>query len=103
MPFLLFFTYQINILGVLTNIIMSPRVGILTLASIGKSLVPSWHIRQYPIQWMLDLAQWTAVHGVYIVVDRLRFAALLVLLAIVYFIYSMSYHDINSNEERSIE
>jgi ComEC/Rec2-related protein len=92
MPFLLFFTYQINILSILTNIIMSPWVGILTLAPIGKALIPSWDVRSYPIQWMLHLAQWTAIHGIYIVVDRLRFAALLIVLAIGYFIYSMRHH-----------
>lgn len=83
---------------------MSPWVGILTLASIGKALIPSWDVRAHPIQWMLDLAQRTAVHGVYIVVDRLRFAALLIVLAIGYFIYSMSHHDVISSEvEKSLD
>ena len=103
MPFLLFFTYQINILSILTNIIVSPWVGVLTLASMGKAIVPNWDIREYPIQWMLALAQWTATHGLYIVVDRIRFAAVLVLLAIAYFIYSMYRHDVISSEvEKSL-
>lgn len=89
MPFLLFFTYRINLLSILTNIIISPRVWLLTIASIGKSIVPHWIWRDYPVQWMLYISKWTSIHGVYIVVDKRRFAGILVFLAIGYFIYTM--------------
>lgn len=89
MPFLLFFTYQINLLSILTNILISPRVGVLTLASIAKAILPNRSIRSYPIQRMLDISQWTAVHGIYVVVDKLWFASVLVFLAIAYLIYTM--------------